>query len=527
MGSGTRMRTHFGEDQGFGTDARARPRETSGIALVLVLLITTLLYIVVAELVTQTEFDGMTADNQAVSTKMDYAFDLALAKVLEDLSGDLEGEGESAGGGVGGGTGGALQALGGGGSGEGGEEEAGEPGDSSRDAWYRPYAAYEDDRLTVYAFVEAENRKFNLLCLLSPDRQFRELSKERLIRLLDHLWEDTEFDLARSDAETWATSIEDWLRGERRDDEIPEIPRNSEYELDGRKVFPPHDLEELKLLQEIPEEAFGDRLAGRTLVPGLSSVLTVHSSLKLVPEEEGPGAGGARGGAKSTAPASGGEGNQAGGGKGGNKDDALGPGVRINVNLAPRPVLECLESENEIPRSLVDALLRYRNEVDEEAENKEEGDEASAELEELEGGRQKLKYFASLDDLGEVDAWDALPESKSKDRFEAMLTTKSNVFSIHLAAVYKRDESGRSFIVARARSVYLRAGEGENRSMTPVVPLHRVEELRVFQTDFPEEEEGLDPQEVDEFAVESEAWNPFYLEFYDPEKRKERGIGGG
>lgn len=497
----------------------------AGIALVLVLLIVTLLYIIVAELVTTSEFDRMTAENLAVETMESQALKVGLAKVLEDLAGDSDGGGE--GGSAGAGAGGALGNLGAGGTGapggkgQGKEDAGGDPGDSSRDSWFKPYVVYEDDRLTVYAFVEDENRKFNILTLLSPDSEFRDRSRKRLIRLLDELWEDAEFDLSRSEAETWVTAMEEWMRGESRNDDLPKPPLAGKFELDKSEVLPPFSLHELMLTGRIPKEAFPDRIVGRTLFPGLESVLTVYSSVRRTPLPGGPGEGGG-------ANPSGGAGDQGGGnpqaggngtenGTGGeDKEKALGPGIRININTAPRAVLQALAPVSEIPGSVIESILRYRNEIEEEKEQG--GDEEAL----LEDQGPKYKIFTSVEDLDLVEDWKLLPENDALDRFKNLLTTRSNVFTIHLAALYKRDEEGKAFQITKVRSVWVRDDQGEEAKMYPLIPLHRVQGLRVFQVDFPDEvEENADISEEEEFAAEQNAWNPFRLDFYDPKKRNE------
>jgi uncharacterized membrane protein YgcG len=498
-----------------------KEKNEKGIALVLVLLIVTLLYIIVAELVTTSEFDRMTAENLSIETMEGQALKVGLSKVLEDLAGDTDQGGS--GGGTGGAGAAALGNLGGAGAGgaPGAEEDEGDPGDSSRDTWFKPYVVFEDDRLTVYAFVEDENRKFNLLTLLSPDSEFRTQSKKRLIRLLDELWEEAEFDLSRSEAESWVESMEQWMRGESRNDDLPKPPLQGKFELDKSEVIPPFSLRELMLAGRIPKEAFPDRIVGRTLFPGLDAVLTVHSSLRRTPLPQGPGegnsgapSGGTGAGDNRTGTGASGTGQNAGGGKDG--EESLGPGVRINLNTAPRAVLQCLASTAEIPGSVIESILRFRNEIEEKEQKAGEDDEL------LEDKAPKYKIFTSVEDLDLVEDWKLLPENEALDRFKALLSTRSNVFSIHLAAVFKRDEEGKAFQITRASSVWVRDDQGEEGKMYPLIPLHRVQGLRVFQVDFPEEqEENPEVTEDEEFAAEQNAWNPFRLDFYDPKKRNE------
>ena len=105
---------------------------------------------------------------------------------------------------------------------------------------------------------------------------------------------------------------------------------------------------------------------------------------------------------------------------------------------------------------MIDAIVKYRLEEDEKAKEKAEKQRLESEEDEMLAGdgEQKLKYFKTIDDLSEIEEWESLPDSEEKQRFLAMLTTKSTVFTIHLAALNKRNEEGTALHVdtcARAR----------------------------------------------------------------------------
>ncbi len=517
-----------------------------GVALVLVLLIVALLYIIVAELVTRSNFDQMTAHNQSVESNVRLSLALGLGKAVEQLAEDsnggeggaegglgaLGGAGAPGAGGLGGvnqpdGAGGVGGALGGGEAGGEGEEEA--VGDSSRDGWFKPTAIYDDNNIAVYAFFEDENRKFNLLSLVSPDKDFADLSRNRLVRLLDRLWEGTEKDIGHADAEIWVKDIQEWMSGRERNDDRPEPPLKTKVE--GEDLILPLSLDELRLLPRIPHDVFDDRVIGEDLLRGLYSVLTVHSSLAVdqsgeegsgtanTPAPAGQGGTGATGGAGTTggttAPTPG----------GGEQQGMIGTGVQINPNTAPRVVLECLEDESEVPLRVVEALVRFRNEVDEEAEEKAaaaRGEQDDGELL-AEDSEKKLKYFKAVGDLNQVEDWDNLPENDGKKRFESMLTTESNVFTIWLAVVHKRNDAGTAYSVTRARTTVVRVQDAEGWAVQTIVPLHKSDVFRLFLPDFPEEEEEarrMAEQDMEDFALEERAWNPFFPEFYDPEQRE-------
>lgn len=522
--------------------ARERPGDGErGIALILVLLIVVLLYILVAEVVTRSTFDSMTSQNQTQEAGIRAALRLALVKAKQELADDTGGGDEGEGGGAAamGGLGGAGGAAAvGGGEAPGGAAEEAEAGDSSRDAWFLPKSIYDDNRISVYAWIEDENRKFNVLNLLSPDEDYAEISRQRLMRILDKIWEDTEEDLSGSEAESWANDIRDWLRGAARNDDRPGPPikrRASDKEggrFEQEKNFEALSLGELRLIPRIPEEVFDDRILGEEILLGLDAVLTVYTSLATDPGDGEANAGQQPGAA---APAGAGQGGAIPGAGGAEGPGGLGqltvlePGPRININTAPRVVLRALEDEDVLPDTVLDAILRYRNEVDEEAQEAAEGENSERDTDELLQGdlQTKLKYFPGLDELSEVKEYKNLPESLEKKRFETMLTTKSHVFTIHLAALYKRDEAGRSFSITRARSVVVRIEDGEEMVVQELIPLHRDGSLRIRVEDFPEEaEERLQDQRneemMDDFMREENAWNPFMRAFFDPKTREDR-----
>ncbi|MCB9890526.1 MAG: general secretion pathway protein GspK [Planctomycetes bacterium] len=538
-----------------------------GMALVLVLLIVVLLYILVAEVVTTSSFDVMTSQNQAQETGIRAALRLALTKAKEELTDDSSGSGSGGAGGAGGGLGGAGGAGGGlgnlggaggaGGTGEGagagGGQQEEEQGDSSRDAWFRPKSIYDDNKISVYCWIEDENRKFNLLNLISPDEDYAELSRQRLMRILDKIWEDTDEDLSGSEAESMANDIRDWMKGSGRNDDRPGAPvkrrdnGESESRFSRQERFEPLSLDELLLLPRIGRDMLADRLVDDRILPGLESVLTVYTSLATDPGTgtgSGTGSGGAGANAGGNGAAGGGNGlptsgqnGGAGNGNGlpgggpaggGGQLTILEPGPRININTASRTVLRALEDAADIPDTVIEALIRYRNEVDKDAQSAAEDQNSERDTDELLSGdlEDKLQYYPSLDKLSEVKEFDNLAESEAKQRFLAMLTTSSHVFTIHLAALYKRDDMGRSFSITRAKAIVVRIPDGENQTVQELVPLHRTGTLRIRIDDYSEEErarfvENKQKDLLDDFSQEELAWNPFLREFFDPEQRDE------
>lgn len=518
-------------------ESRIEPRRgEGGFALILVLLCVVLLYILVAETVMQSGYDRMSSDNQAVEVKLRQAVRLALVEGLQELVDDLSDEAEES---AEGGAGGALAGLGGGGAsapggaGAGASEEASSPkGDHSRDSWFKPKSLYDDNDIVVTGWIVDENRKLNLLTLLSKDEEFAKASKERLVRVLDEIWEDTEADLSGADAEALARGILDLMKGMGRSDVRPRPMLKTDK--DGEETSVPLSLDDLLLVPQFKPEYLDDRfLEGGVYVPGVRSVLTVYTALAQVGGGgAAEGQSGGNSGNSASSGAGGGESSGGGGeaseGSGGSEGELLGPGVRININTAPPALLRALASRSDVPEAVIDAILEYRNKVDEEAQDAAES--AAAEsgdpgLMANDGSESDmLQIFETLDDLDEVEEWDVLPNSKGKKAFEALLTTRSHVFTIHLAAIHKRNESGTAFSLQRFRAVYVRIEGSEEASMQVLVPLHRVSGLRISMPDF-SEEDGYLPGDIDlsgeedPFRAEEQAWNPFLLDFYDPDRR--------
>ena len=266
-------------------------REERGVALVLALIFSILLYILVAELVVAARMVRATGENDALlarmRTQMLYHLREAEDQLLDDMGGGSEAAGGEAGGlggalaGAGAGAGGAGGA--GGLPGAGGEEEEPDPAgtcDSSRDAWFQP-VGHADNDLTTYVWVEDENRKFNLLAIWSPDEKFAEFSRDRLVRLIDTLREDTEFDVTTSDAQRIAQEIEEW--GRRTGTDAMPRPRLKSDDEKRREISAMVHLDDLLLLPSISEDLFFDKVFDSRVYLGLESVLTTWTSLRADP----------------------------------------------------------------------------------------------------------------------------------------------------------------------------------------------------------------------------------------------------
>ncbi len=508
----------------------SQPPDQQGVALVLVLIFSVLLFVIVSQLVVQARFYKLAGENDALLTRMNnQMLEVALPQVEQSLMDDLAGDEASAlgEGGEAGGLGGLGAGAAGGQGGQSGGEEEEPQTDSSQDSWFQP-TAYADGDLTTYVWVEDENRKFNILSLASPEEEFATKSKDRLVRLIDSLRDNTDYDITESDAQTMVDAIKDWIDGRNRTDILPKPELKSDT--DGSEASIPLHLDELLLLRGITDKVFFDQVTEfdnrMVLLPGLESVLTIYTS--WVPDPGDPEklaqAGGNQPGGNQ--PAAGGAGGT--GATGEAEEDPAGQGIRLNLNTITRPVLRCLFPPVAIPDSVIEAILRYRNEEAEEEEGAEgeTGEESLSEYSDLvmEGVQQKRQIFKSLDDLENIPEFENLPDKEVKEEFINLLTVRSDVFSVHMAAVYKRSEEHKVFVLHRRRSVVVRIeSDDEDPRLYPIIHMEKRHGLRIFPVDFPEEDQEelrYQMDEMDQFSQEERAWNPFYIQFYekDPEQ---------
>lgn len=543
---------------------RRPDREQQGIALILSLIFSILLYILVAELVVSARLLRVTGENDALLSRMANQADNTFAEIedtlLSDLAGAAAGEEGGALGSVGAPQMGAQGGQGGESSGlpgeEGGEQQ--DPSancDSSRDSWAKPQSRAEND-LTTYYWVEPENAKFNLLSLWSPDPKWAEFSRDQLVRLLDSLREDTESDIGQSDADRIVRSIEEWARrsGSERQ---PRPPLKSD-DTRAQEITLPVHLDELLMLPDMKEELFYDQVLDGRVLRGLESVLTIWTALQFDPGDPekvarraamqsggsapasggGSGSGGAGGAGGSGGSGSGGGAGQPGGGFAAPTDPSappqqpIGEGIRININFAPRPVLRAIMPEAAIPDSVIDAILRFRNEVDTEAQEAEQAGTTTSDpyaFGGLElGEEQKLRFFETVDDLDQIEEFASLPDPQVKSDFKSFCTTKSDVFSVHLATMFRRSEENRVYVLRRSRSIVLRQDDGETGKLYPIIRYEERHGLRVQASDLQDDPnnrvQDMTQQYalMDQFAQEDRAWNPFLVDFYLPKWQRDQ-----
>jgi hypothetical protein len=175
---------------------------------------------------------------------------------------------------------------------------------------------------------------------------------------------------------------------------------------------------------------------------------------------------------------------------------------------------------------VIDAIIRYRNEEDVEAtELASEGQGAElADFGDLQLGPDvKLQFFETIADLEKVEEFANLTDPQMKADFQRALTTRSEVFTIHLATLVKRNEENRVYLLRRARSIVLRVDDGAEGQIVQLVPFEERVGLRLQPIDLQETTPDLSYlySELDHFAQEDRAWNPFLIDFYLPKYHRD------
>jgi hypothetical protein len=491
----------------------------------------------------------LTGENDALLARMGNQIDFTLGRIEDSLLEDMAGAAAAGEGGAGG-AGGAASAVGGAlggaaGGAAGGSGEQPDPAaecDSSRDSWYWPQA-FADGDLTTYVWVEDENRKFNILSLWSPDQDFAKLSRDRLVRLLDNLRQDTEYDLSSSDAERIVRELEEWVRRSPTE-AIPRPPLKSDDDKQ-RELTLPLELDEMLMLPTVSEDLFYDKVIDGRVILGLESVLTIWTSLGLDPgvpekvarqqarqQQQGgssatPGGTGSNSGTPGSTGSTGNAGNA--GTPASNPNDPNAPppqpegeGIHININTATRPVLRALFPPDKLPDTVLDAIIKYRNEEEEPDPDAEQTD--TSEFGDLQLGEQKkYKFFAAITDLEQIPEFANLPDPQFKADFQKALTVKSDVFTIHLAAVQKVNEEKRTYKMRRVRSIVVRRDNGGEGYLHPLVLREERHGQRVMPVDQQENFVALQDvyYQMDQFAQEERAWNPFYVDFWLPDSQRQ------
>ena len=518
------------------------PRE-GGVVLILTLFVILITYALVAQLTLGTSVASQTTRNAADRIRMRAACMSAAQEILETLSDDAGGAGAgsgmaaSMGEGMAQGMGEGMEGPGGDGFGQGpigdssgepggeGEGDDGSESDSFEDAWARRMRIVMND-VEIEAWVQDENAKFNLLTMLAEDEELREDAKERYVRILDRMRDEFEDDLSYTDARRILEQTVVWLEARDRDEERPRPLRHSNSEEEDRVLM--FALEELLLLEDVDENLFYDQLRdNERIAPGLESLLTVWTSIDLEQPGQGETGSGLTGDGEVGEPfgqdgerpsptepedpeSPGALESPATGGLQGAARGQPAIGARVNLNTTPRVVLESLMDESELPRSIVNEILEYRNEVDEEAIEEREAEEYDPDERALERALYgedepdpKL-YFKSLEDLDEIESLETL-DQVTRQGFLDLIGVQSDVFSVYLFARIKpqgwmpeeRFEEPPGPVL-RLRAVVWRRVTDNGAKFLYLLPWHEVPYTRWRIPDFPERQ-GVFVPPMDDF----------------------------
>ncbi len=274
------------------------------------------------------------------------------------------------------------------------------------------------------------------------------------------------------------------------------------------------------MLRSVDEHLFYDKVLDGRVIPGLESVLTIYTSWVFDPGDPDKVARQrAEAGQPPEPPPPTQQSNAP-------PQQPEGVGIRININTAPRAVLRSLFSNSEIPDLTIDAILRYRNEEVEEEEGEAVIDDYVGDVDL--GMQAKLKIFTDVTDLEQIPEFENLPNPEVKEEFYRLTTVNSDVFSIHIASMFRRNEQNRVFVLKRARSIVMRMDNEEDGYLHPLILQEERHGLRVVQADFPDDYVDRFPtyNEMDYFAQEERAWNPFLVDFYlPPDQRQDFFVG--
>lgn len=431
------------------SEARADQR---GAALLLAFLVLIVIIAITYQIHTVTKTDARVAHNEITRSQMDQAIESALLQVLEDLAEDAraaqaassgEGAGAGAGGGAGdpgggGETGGGEGAggAGAGGAAGGGEEANADATDSQMDSWYTPASTSFGD-LQVRVFIRDEDSKYNVLNLLQPDEELAQAAFDRIVRILDNCREGTTYDIGPSEAEEMARAMQTHL-AERDTSTLPRTPLLSDAEDEPQRGLP-LTFREFRAIEPFRDDHFWEGYdEDDNRVHSIDAFLTVYTSPAM--GEETPAVVTATG------------------------------GFAVNVNTAPRAVLDGLLDRRVVSGRLWEEVVEYRNEAEEPDPEAEEEEETEPLLDEYGNEVVEKQIFESLDELEEVYEFKALLDQE-KTEVRKLLAVQSHVFEVILTArlpTMREEDRILEFTSRREQEEYFRSGAFLERTVRAV-----------------------------------------------------------
>lgn len=444
---GLRARSQATSRGGF----RASPRGEQGIILILVMLVVLVLACVMVQLFFTTSVNKEVTDHQTKIIPMDMAaggaFLQAKAVLLQDMEGQPAGDE---------GTGGEEEGMGeDGGEEEGMGQEEGDGGDGTSntdslvDEWARPGAitVMTSNDLDVLVLVRDEDSKFNVLSVAATDEEKAEESRIRLARLIDTFRESTKGDVSRAASERIVDDIVEWLEGKRDRERFPTplIKTNAldedPSELEDEPVHIPLTVEELQMCESLTKEILFGYKDGSDRIPGLVEHITTYSNLIFdsVPtdeEEEEDNTFGEEPPPEEEEPPPGGEEDE-----GDEEEEEEGEPVetnngRVNINTAPYAVLRGLMDEADIPNSVLEKILEFREKAIEVYEDLQDREGEFGSILEEDEEDEDFIFTTPTEVFERVEEYFNTSfnlDEDAEETFTNLLATTSNVFTVYIS----------------------------------------------------------------------------------------------
>lgn len=371
-----------------------------GAALLLSFLVLMVIIAVVYQLNRSTGIDQQVAHKDYLMTKMELAIESAFLEVAEQLKEDaqLKSGGEGGGEGAGDLPGGDM----GGGGGDAGDPESNPDAvDSQMDDWAQIASTSFDD-VNLRILIVDEDRKYNILNMLTADEEEAQEAFDRVVRILDLCREGTLADISSGDADEMARVMRDHML-ERDTSFLPRPAATLSDDPENTSLGIPLTMREFVALEPFTEDHFRDYFdRDGKRVHSIDAFLTIYTSPAVGPL-------GAEGG---TTTSSG--------------------GYSVNVNTAPLAVLASLFDQRDIGTRTWDQVLDYRNR---EEERKPDEEDVEPVLDEFGQEIIQKRIFDSLEELQELPDWDSL-EGDVRTKAESLLKVESDVFSVYITARY-------------------------------------------------------------------------------------------
>ncbi|MEZ6019863.1 MAG: hypothetical protein R3F17_07095 [Planctomycetota bacterium] len=341
---------------------RARPAQR-GAALLLFFLVLIVIVMIVYQVNRLTSSERIDAERSVTLAQMDLAIQAAQLEnraLLSDDAAQASAEGDSSGA-SGDSTGDGTGEEGLPADGEGGESGSTGPVDSYMDTW-APAQQSSIGEVEVVTFMEDEDRKFNVLNILSADPEEAQEAEAIIVRILDRCREQTTFDIDNGKASEMATSIRRFIE----DRYSNTYPTPNRVDAEPGDPILPLSLRELVAIPPFEEHMFRDFFDERgEQVYAIDHFLTLYSSPMLGPSGTPTG------------------------------------GYTVNVNTAPLIVLAALFDSRDVNTRVWLDVAEYRRREADRDPNADEAEEVFRQNrfnEEL----PNLQYFESLTQVEEA-----------------------------------------------------------------------------------------------------------------------------